>query len=149
MKSIKISKNISIILTLFVISINGLHCHRKHDHSSDILLQSDQIVSSHEKYLHGGVAGAKTMAKSTSSDLFYSARLVQQPQQPQEPDFEAKRDVSPSQESTSAAAAEYPMFCPDLTNCTCNFTSNTNHPRLQVIHVLLTLYKDLLRRLVA
>lgn len=41
LKSSKIFNKLTCILYLLFLQTQALHCHRKHDHSSDVLLQSD------------------------------------------------------------------------------------------------------------
>ena len=112
--------NSPLLMGYFVIflhcRVSALHCHRKHDHSSDILLQGD--TSNDERYVQGAAA-------VSSSNIFYSERLVQQQQE--ELKAGNKRHLlekSPNEQSS------HHLFCPDLSGCTCNFTS-TN--RLQVM----------------
>jgi len=97
------------------LSVLGFHCHRKHDHSADILLQGD----SSEHYIQGDTGHAAAVAAS-SSNSFYTAKLVQE--KPSK--FETKRDLVDDKFTSQDP------FCPNLTGCTCNVTTGTN--RLQV-----------------
>ncbi len=104
-------------------SVSGLHCHRKHDHSADILLQGDSGSAGSSLQ---GLQQAEVVAPSRA---FYTAKLVQE-----HPKFENKRDLvldTASQKNRLEEAAE--EFCPNLQGCTCNFTSGAN--RLQVRHI--------------
>ena len=80
-----------------------------------LTLQGD----SSEHYIQGDTGHAAAVAAS-SSNSFYTAKLVQE--KPSK--FETKRDLV-DDKSTSQDP-----FCPNLTGCTCNVTTGTN--RLQV-----------------
>ena len=103
---------VALVLHFHYSRVLAFHCHRKHDHSSDILLQGDS-----EHYLQGDTGHAAVAASSSNS--FYSAKLVQQLHQPSK--IENKRDLV--EESISS----HDSFCPDLKGCACNVTSGTNH----------------------
>ena len=103
---------VALILHFQCSRVLAFHCHRKHDHSSDILLQGDS-----EHYLQSDTGHAAVAASSSNS--FYSAKLVQQLHQPSK--IENKRDLV--EESISS----HDSFCPDLKGCACNVTSGTNH----------------------
>lgn len=105
------------------VPVNGLHCHRKHDHSADILLQgtaSEQSLS----------AQNVEVAAAASS---YTARLVQEV-----PRYENKRELLMDHQEILNQQNKDDTFCPNLNGCSCNVTSGTN--RLQVIslHILKT-----------
>lgn len=90
------------IFLLLAYKVSALHCHRKHDHSSDILLQKD----------------SSTVEASTS---FRSPeKLVQNYQDLPSRDLRTRKNTN---SNTNA-------FCPPLDGCTCNFT--TGLQRLQV-----------------
>ena len=96
------------IFLLLAYKVSALHCHRKHDHSSDILLRKD---SPSEHF---------AASSSSSSNSYHSEKLVQNPKSEQ-------RDLRTRKNTYS----EHPnAFCPPLDGCTCNFTSAEQ--RLQV-----------------
>jgi hypothetical protein len=63
-------RKLSLVLYLLFLQTQALHCHRKHDHSSDVLLRSD--VSN-----FGGQRGAPLSADGSNETLGAAAKLVQ------------------------------------------------------------------------
>ena len=86
-----------------------------------LTLQGD----SSEHYIQGDTGHAAAVAAS-SSNSFYTAKLVQE--KPSK--FETKRDLV-EDKSTSQDP-----FCPNLTGCTCNVTTGTNRLQVSLFSIL-------------
>ncbi len=97
--------------TVLLHSVLALHCHRKHDHSSDILLKSDATNGADDgvKYLH------------SMSDTYYSERLVQEP--PGLPESVRHNNYLQNGQAGLKHNNQRSLvsFCPG--ECSCNFTS--------------------------
>ena len=105
----------NIFLGSVCIKIKTGHSFRTQTYNSTLTLQGD----SSEHYIQGDTGHAAAVAAS-SSNSFYTAKLVQE--KPSK--FETKRDLVDDKFTSQDP------FCPNLTGCTCNVTSGTN--RLQV-----------------
>ena len=132
---------LSLLISIVIVPSWSLHCHRKHDHSSDILLQGND----------GGGGTARVgpvVAGSSSSDTFFTAKLVGKAPNNIEKSTTSEirsRDLlyqnnnGQVQEVHYSNSSPVDVLCPKLAGCTCNFTSGTS--RLQVIYSI-KLYLD-------
>ena len=117
------------LISIVIVPSWSLHCHRKHDHSSDILLQGDG----------GGARVGPVVAGSSSSDTFFTAKLVGKAPNIEKSSEIRSRDLlyqnsnnGQLQEIHYSNSSPVDVLCPKLEGCTCNFTSGTS--RLQVIY---------------
>jgi hypothetical protein len=133
------------LLLLVILDYNrvfSLHCHRKHDHSADILLRGDSNSWSNRenKFLHAGemqvAASASHAVESASPDTFFSAKLIQADQQHSET---IKRSNGKSFQrpgigfevtNHKSSKSSLVSFCPD--RCTCSITSPDNSLQVSI-----------------
>ena len=121
-KSGKIFNRLTFILYLLFLQTQALHCHRKHDHSSDVLLQSD--IST---------LGGQSVLQHSHEDTSKAAKLVQL--QDSDSTDNSSNDVSNETSSSSAVLStknegvnvtrtgggRIVAFCPARYQCKMNY----------------------------